>query len=381
MKSILFLFIILIQLKCYTQTFKDQTPVKIIKNQEGAILSLAFQNDGKILASGSEDKTCILWSYPDFKLIKTLTGHYSGVQSILYTPNGKYICTTGDRTIRIYSISGDFIKSYGGIPTYIWSISYNAKINKIICGSHDKNIRIVDFANGKLSEPLSGHTKNALAVTYSPDGKLIASGSMDETIRIWDVATKNTIKILPGHGGNVFAITFTSDSKKVISSSNDNTIRIWDVDSGKTIFNLLGHTKGVSCIALSPDNSYLLSGSYDSTIKLWDVNSGECIYTFTGHKDAVNTVTFNPDGTTFASGSSDKTIQIWEIKPEIFVEHYYLKSFEDECSQSGLFAPRGKDETKDNYKIRVDKGVSFKKELIQKYYQIYLKENKVKILK
>ncbi len=381
MKSFLLFLVSLLSIQSYAQTFSDQKPIRLINKQDGAILSLAFQNDGKILASGSEDKTCVLWSYPDFKLTNTLTGHYSGVRSIFYTPNGKYVCTAGDRTIRIYTIDGEYINTFGGPVTYIWSVSYNPVTNQMICGSHDKNLRMIDFASGKLTYSFTGHTKIALAVAFSPDGKLIASGSLDETVRIWDVGSKKTVQTLIGHGGNIYAVIFTSDSRKVISASDDNSIRVWDVNTGKTLFNLIGHDKGVASIALSPDNNYLISGSYDSTIKLWDINNGECIYTFNGHTDAVNAVIFHPDGNIFASGSSDKTIQIWELKPEIFVEHYYIKEFEEECTKSGLFVPKGKEETKENYKKRISHEEEFRKEVIQKYYHLYLTDIKGKIQK
>lgn len=39
-----------------SQTIPDPKPMQILKKQDGAVLSLAFQPDGKVLASGSEDK-------------------------------------------------------------------------------------------------------------------------------------------------------------------------------------------------------------------------------------------------------------------------------------------------------------------------------------
>ena len=37
------------------------------------VYSVSFNPDGSVLASGSSDKTIILWSMPDGQLIKTLT--------------------------------------------------------------------------------------------------------------------------------------------------------------------------------------------------------------------------------------------------------------------------------------------------------------------
>jgi WD40 repeat protein len=132
-------------------------------------------------------------------------------------------------------------------------------------------------------------------------------------------------------------------------------------------------------VAISPDNSYLLTGSLDATIKLWDLKSGALIYSFIGHKDAVNALAFHPSGNTFISGSADNTIMVWDIKPEIFVERFFSKEFEEEIGQSDLFASKGKDESRTDYKLRTDKADAFRQTLIQKYYDKYISEVKGKI--
>ncbi len=374
----LFVIVALWQFTALAQIFNVQKPVKTLKKQSASILSLAFQPNGTALASGSEDKTCVLWNFPEGTILKTIAGYTNGVQAVFYTPEGTYFCTGSNKYIKIFTPGGEYVNTYPGPATYIWSLSYNAITNQVVAGSYEKNIRMVNFATGKLSFSFMGHLKNALAVAFSPDGKLLASGSLDQTVKIWDLASKKVIETCTGHGGNIYCVMFTADSKKVISASNDNSIRIWNVESGKNVMNLSDHTKGVACMALSPDGNYLISGSYDTNIKLWELSSGECIYTFSGHSEAVNAIAFHPEGKSFASGSGDKTIMIWELNPEIFVEHYYPNEFEKEISQSVLFASKGKDEAKAEYKTRQAKADAFRKGIIDKYYDLYLTEIKGK---
>lgn len=362
----------------FSQLNYSPEPVRILKSPNGGILSLAFHPNGTILASGMEDKTCDLWSFPEGKVLNSLTGFTFGVQALLFNPDGTFLCASGDRTIKIYKTPAEYINTYQSSATQVWSMAFNPKYNGLVAGSYDKSIKMIDFATGKAQGLFTGHVKNALAVAFSPDGKLMASGSLDQTIKIWDVETRKVLQTGTGHGGNIFSVLFTADSKKVISASADNSIRIWDVATGKTEINLLEHAKAVVGLAISPDGAYLLSASYDADVKLWDIARGEVVTTFSGHKLPVTTVAFHPQGKFFASGSQDKTIMIWEINPDVFAYRYFQNEIDQETSQSPFFAPKGKDEPKADYKARQDKAEAFRQELVKKYYERYLKEIKGK---
>jgi WD40 repeat protein len=365
----------------FSQVFIDQKPFKTIKKQEAEIISLTFSNDGKELASGSEDKTCVLWSFPEGKELRSYSGFLGGVRATIFTENKefKYFFVAGDRTIKLYDGKNEQINKYSGTATYIWSLAYNKTLNQLVAGSYDKYARVIDCVSGKVVKSLEGHTKNVLAVDYSPNGQYIATGSLDETVKIWDAKTFNLLNTLTGHGGNIYDVAFTPDSKYVISASNDYSTRVWSLDSAKTIRNLTGHERGVSCLAVSPDGYYLLTGSYDASVKLWDILRGECIFTFYSHSDAINSLAYHPSGNYFASGSSDKTIIWWELKPEIFVANYFTKEYDAEISSNNeLFAPKSKDESKDDFKNRLEKQDTFRKQLIDKLYQRYLSEIKGK---
>ena len=75
---------------------------------------------------------------------KTLEGHNYRVNSVAYSPDGRYI----------------------------------------VSGSNDRTIKIWD--GEKCIKTLEGHNYSVNSVAYSPDGRYIVSGSDDGTIKIWD---------------------------------------------------------------------------------------------------------------------------------------------------------------------------------------------------
>src|SRR5260370_32929505 len=87
-----------------------EAPREVVKGQERALLnghksfvaSVAFMPDGKILASGSHDKTAKLWEVATGKELATLTGHVGAVVTVAASPDRTILATGSyDRTVRL----------------------------------------------------------------------------------------------------------------------------------------------------------------------------------------------------------------------------------------------------------------------------------------
>ncbi len=102
-------------------------------------VSWSPDNDNRILASGSDDKTIRLWK-PDGTLLATLKANGS-VHSLSWSPDGHILAT----------------ESQNG-TVELWR------------------------ANPLLTS-LIGHTNEVNSISWSPNGQLLASGSNDRTVR------------------------------------------------------------------------------------------------------------------------------------------------------------------------------------------------------
>jgi WD40 repeat protein len=57
------------------------------------------------LASGSRDKTVKLWSVESQKEVTTLQGHSKFVNSVAFSPDGKYLVSgSKDSTVKLWSM-------------------------------------------------------------------------------------------------------------------------------------------------------------------------------------------------------------------------------------------------------------------------------------
>ena len=83
---------------------------------------------------------------------------------------------------------------------------------------------------------------------------------------------------------------------------------------------------------------------------------------------------YHPDGNSFYSISYAADLTRWALDPEIFVLKYYETPLREELAANPLFEPRQKGESKKDYEARVEEATVIKSEVIEGYYQEYLKE-------
>jgi len=71
-----------------------------------SVFRLAFSPDGKILASGSNDSTVILWDVASGTLLHTMEGHSQLVRSVAFSPDGRLLVSGGGKNeTKIWAVS------------------------------------------------------------------------------------------------------------------------------------------------------------------------------------------------------------------------------------------------------------------------------------
>jgi len=123
----------------------------VFDGHQQEIHSLDFSTDGRLIVSGSGDKTVRIWDMVD-GTSKVLTinddDSYAGITSVAISPDGQYVAA----------------------------------------GSMDAVVRVWDVSTGQLVKRLRGHRGSVRSVAFTPDGRGLVSGSSDKTLKFWDLS-------------------------------------------------------------------------------------------------------------------------------------------------------------------------------------------------
>jgi WD40 repeat protein len=308
-----------------TNNVPMKAPDKVINAHRDRVHALAISPDGKVLASGSDDNTIKLWSWPACKLLATLKGHKFDVRALAISPDGMILVSgSQDQTIKFWSLpGGTLLATLEGDKDKdhfcALAISPDGKI--LASGAADladQGIKLWSLPGGKLLAAFEEHKPWVKALAISPDGKILASGSHDKTLKLWSLPEAKLIATLDGHSDSVTALAISPDGKILASGSDDKTIKLWSLPEAKLIASLDGHSNYVKALAISPNGKILASGSWDDTINLWSLPDGKLIATLDGPKRKVEALAISPDGKTLASGHLTGVVVLWDFEKRSF---------------------------------------------------------------
>ena len=363
---------------------RDLVELRSLIGHRQQVNAVAVSPDGRLLLSGSNDKTLRLWDIASGKEVRRFEGHPESVLAVAFSPDGRLAASAGLAPPRSAP------QTFGGPPTFggPWDgllqrfettlrqldVNGDGTIQPSEVPEDRKSMyeRMAQRMGLDLKAPVSvSKFREAYVRRYA------TGSSRDALLRQWDTDSDGTIqpaevpadqKALHGTVAQVAGLdpakplpvaqlrealarnaptdpaskspapSSTSSRRRTTEGSPgfsrgrspwdpasrepEFVIRLWEVESGRQLRILSGHKRAVTSLAFSADGRRLLSGSQDTMLRLWDVAEGRQLQVFPGHDAEVQGVALSRDGKSALSGSTDKTLALWNVETGKLVRRF-----------------------------------------------------------
>jgi WD40 repeat protein len=288
-------------------------PLRVLTGHGAAVTAVAFGSDGKVLVSGSSDRTVRFWDVSTGQeRFRAGDGRHE-VGSLAVVPGSGVVLAGQGVTVRgLDPVSGKELFKLTGHNDAVRCLAVSADGKRAVSGSDDRTVRLWDLVQGREVRRFSPQRGGVTGVAVSADGKLVLSGSRDGSLRLWEAATGKELCSFPVPRGPVLCVALSPDAQQACSGHFDTTLRLWEARTGREQRRFTGHRQMVGALACS-ESGLIVSGSHDQTVRLWDAASGAELAAGLGHTAAVTAVALAPDGKLLASAGLDQTVRTWQV--------------------------------------------------------------------
>jgi WD40 repeat protein len=218
----------------------------LFKESRARVQCLAFSADSKSLAVGRvavKDTGAVeLWDVSTGAIRSHGAAHLGAITCLAFSPDGRFLASgSTDKSVIVWDmgVGKESARFIANPPQPVWSLAFDpeSRLLAIGTGPSDTRIRQVsdvclwDFITDKIQARLHGHSRAVTSVLFSKDGQTVITGSADATVRFWDVKTSRQYGMLKGHkaapGFEAIVVALSPDGASLATASLDQTVRIW----------------------------------------------------------------------------------------------------------------------------------------------------------
>jgi WD40 repeat protein len=149
---------------------------------------LAFSPDDRTLAVGHGNDVSV-YEAASGKLVRRCPGHRSLVLCTAYSPDGKLLASGSmDRSVCLWNPSDNSaMKMLPALDDWVFCVAFSPN-SKLLAGACRNGTVVLWDTQGRELARVPAHPQEAVSVAFAPDGKTLASSGIDGNVCLWDVS-------------------------------------------------------------------------------------------------------------------------------------------------------------------------------------------------
>lgn len=236
------------------------------------VTCLGFNAAGTRLASGSADKSVIIWSYPEGAPLFTLRQHKKSISDLTFSPDGTLLATASyDSRLILWSVDvGWDLRSAWGERRSVSSVAFSPDGQYLVTTGYGGELVLLSVPSLEPFRVLPSHRVAAWSPTFSPDGSLLATLGFDSKLVVRSTDDWSLVAVAEIPGGSSRPLCFSHDGS-MLAVGSTRTVIVFDTELMERMLELPIRSRGSFDIEFSADDHYLLVGCSDKRVHIWDI--------------------------------------------------------------------------------------------------------------
>jgi WD40 repeat protein len=236
------------------------------------------------------------------------------IQNLAHPKNSIYIPRAVGQVLKLaWNTNGKYLATaHGGGALYLWEVASGKRLWQL--AGHTKAIEAINIeTRGSINVPDDGGN-SIQTLVWAPGDRWLASAASDGTVKVWDTVTgKEACGFDLGElNGGSRELSWSADGNYLAACAGSGTTRVWEVPTGKLVHSL--KDRNLLNPVMSPDRKWMAMGS-GGEVKLWDVASGQEMqpldYGDKLRSTGINILAWSPDGRYLVTSGGGT--YIWDV--------------------------------------------------------------------
>ncbi len=292
--------------------------------------TLAYSPDGALLAVNGY-REVLLHKADGSGLVGRLVGRSERIESVAFSPDGKYLAAVGGNSCRFGEIqlwevaTRKQVRSVEVGFDLLYGVSFSPDGKKLACGSAEKSVYLHTVPELQPLLKFDNHSDWVFGTTFTRDSSHMVSTSRDKAIKLVEIATKNFVDDVnyQVYNGGYFAIARNPATDEVAVGGEEGLVRYYSIykKQARTMnredYNLLRTFEKldgpIHALAFSPDGALMAVGGRSAEVRVYKTADGSRVATLKGHQGSIHTLAWHPKSGQLAAGGFDGQVRLYEL--------------------------------------------------------------------